>query len=368
MKQTIFVLLTCVSVIRCTSNDTQSAGKTPAGTLSKDAGQVQEKKKPNNPYSGLTPVEIGKHEKSALHVAFSPDGSLLVSTGKDKLVKIWSVADGKLLHSLAGHEDDVMMADFSPDGKLIVSVSKDQTARIWNVATGKQVKVLKDKPPREKDMTDEELQIYAATPKPLMNWATFTKDGTKVMTAGDDFALKLWNVKTGKKEAVFQDLGCRQRRVYRRKDAPGWVSSAGCMDDGVSYLKFWNVQGNMENQQGDENHDAHFLAFDKAGRWIVTADGSVSFSVYSGQGSYLKRIMVGAYHFCVVFGPDDKTLLVGADGGKIYVYEPGSWRRKGIINVGTRAAVDDLAISPADGTLAVALRDGKVLHFGTPIR
>lgn len=364
MYRSILVLVTCLSVAACTSGES----KKPAEKAPADAGKIEKKSKPANPYASLTPVEVGKHSKGALHVAFSPDGSLLASTGKDKLIKIWSVIDGKLLHTLSGHEDDVMMADFSPDGKLLVSASKDQTARIWDVASGKRLKLLRDKPPREKDMTDEEMQIYAATPKPLVNWAIFSKDGRKVVTAGDDFALKQWDVKTGKKELVFQDIGCRQRRVYRRLDAPGWVSSAGCMEDGVSYMKLWDPKGNMDNQQGDENHDAHFLAFDKAGRWIVTADGSVSFSVYSGQGSYLKRIMVGAYHFCVAFGADSKTLLVGADGGKIYVYEPGVWRRKGIIDVGVRSAVDDLAVNPADGTLAVALRNGQIMRFGTPIR
>ena len=325
-------------------------------------------KKPEDPFKNLTPVEVGKHAKAALHVTYSPDGSLLASSGKDKLIKLWNPSSGQLVRDFKGHTDDVMMVNFSPDGKLLVSASKDKTARIWDVSSGKLLKTLSVKPPNEKKMSDEELVIYAATPPPLMNWATFSKDGKKVITAGDDFALRLWDVAKGKPEIVFSDPGCRQNRVYRRQDTSGWVSSAGCMDDGVSYLKFWDERGNLVNQQGDENHDAHFLAFDQSVSFIISADGSVSFSVYSGQGSYLKRIMVGAYHFCVAFGPEDKTLMVGGDFGVIYVYRPVSWKREGKLFVGTKSAVDCLAINPVDGTMAVALRDGKILRYTSPIK
>ncbi|MBW1809286.1 MAG: hypothetical protein JRJ87_13910, partial [Deltaproteobacteria bacterium] len=78
-------------------------------------------KKPENPFKNLTPIEVGKHAKAALHVTFSPDGSLLASTGKDKLIKLWNPSSGQLVREFKGHKDDVMMVNFSPDGKLLVS-------------------------------------------------------------------------------------------------------------------------------------------------------------------------------------------------------------------------------------------------------
>ncbi len=41
--------------------------------------------------------------------------------------KVWDVATGDEVHTLAGHTDTVYSAAFSPDGKLVVTASWDNT-------------------------------------------------------------------------------------------------------------------------------------------------------------------------------------------------------------------------------------------------
>lgn len=336
-----------------------------------DAGKAKavptgKKQAPRNPFSGWTAVELGKHLKGVTYVGYSPDGKLLVSCDRAGTVKLWNSGDHKLLREFKGHTAAVMMAAFSPDGKLLASVSRDETARLWDIGKGKLVRVLKDKPPREKDMSEEDLARYAATPKPAMNWAVFSKDGKHLVTAGDDFALKVWDVASGRKLSVIEDFGCRQRRVLRRPDGPGWLSSAGCADDGVSYLKFWDEQGKLVNQGGDAQHDAHFVALDPAGRFIVAADGSLALTTFSMQGSQLRRLLLPGYHFCLAFGRSGRYLAVGAEAGKIWVLEVESWKRVGTLDCGHKAAVDSLAVSSASGILVAGLRDGRVVYFDRP--
>jgi predicted NACHT family NTPase len=74
-----------------------------------------------------------------LSVAFSPDGTMLASGGKDTKVHIWDVATGTEWHSLEGHTGAVTSVCWSADGTVIASAGKDGYVILWNRSTGEQV-------------------------------------------------------------------------------------------------------------------------------------------------------------------------------------------------------------------------------------
>lgn len=69
-------------------------------------------------------------------VAVSPDGKLLATCGNDHAVRLWSTADGRLVHELKSHNCHVYNVLFHPDSTRLLS--GDLQARIceWDVATG----------------------------------------------------------------------------------------------------------------------------------------------------------------------------------------------------------------------------------------
>ena len=73
------------------------------------------------------------HQKQVNHVAFSPDGLYVASSGYDNHVKLWNSRDGKFIATLRGHVGPVYMTCFSPDSRLLVSGSKDCTLKVWDV-------------------------------------------------------------------------------------------------------------------------------------------------------------------------------------------------------------------------------------------
>ena len=79
-------------------------------------------------------------------VAFSPDGTLLV-TGGGTLnngpdgqgeVKVWDLAKRSLVRTLDGHTSAVLAVAFSPDGVNLATGSLDETIRLWDLKSGRQ--------------------------------------------------------------------------------------------------------------------------------------------------------------------------------------------------------------------------------------
>lgn len=70
------------------------------------------------------------------------EGNLLATAGDDHHVRVWSLADGKLVHKLQGHSDWVRTVDYSPDGRILASAGNDRQIIFWDAATGVQLDVL----------------------------------------------------------------------------------------------------------------------------------------------------------------------------------------------------------------------------------
>jgi WD40 repeat protein len=68
-------------------------------------------------------------------IAFSADGRLLASGGKDRTLRLWNPHTGKLTLTLAPHSDRIESLAFSPDGQKLASGSgsQDATIKLWDV-------------------------------------------------------------------------------------------------------------------------------------------------------------------------------------------------------------------------------------------
>ncbi|EJF60485.1 hypothetical protein DICSQDRAFT_171157 [Dichomitus squalens LYAD-421 SS1] len=77
------------------------------------------------------------HVGQVIEVAFSSDGTRLLSIGCARTAKIWDASSGSVTLSLEGHTGDVRSACFSPCGKYVTaSASWDQTVGLWRTDDG----------------------------------------------------------------------------------------------------------------------------------------------------------------------------------------------------------------------------------------
>src|SRR5262249_10834133 len=73
------------------------------------------------------------HGKGVPCVAFSPDGSLLASAGKDTEVKVGAPATGQLLQRLTDFAAEVETVAFSSDGRMLAAGDWAGVIHIWEV-------------------------------------------------------------------------------------------------------------------------------------------------------------------------------------------------------------------------------------------
>ncbi|OJJ15554.1 hypothetical protein BKI52_37350 [marine bacterium AO1-C] len=74
----------------------------------------------------------------------SHDGAYIAAGGNDQQIRIWKRSSGELLHTLNSHSSSVNALTFSPDGKVLASGGRDSKVFLWDVAKGAELVLLKD--------------------------------------------------------------------------------------------------------------------------------------------------------------------------------------------------------------------------------
>ena len=125
-----FLTSELLRTIETKADDVYSVAFSPDGTTlvsADDSGEIR--------YWGVTTGELKKTitpQAKGYFVVYSPDGNTLTSAAVGK-ISLWDVTTGKLLKTLKGHIGPINSVVYSSDGKTLASGSGDSTVILWDL-------------------------------------------------------------------------------------------------------------------------------------------------------------------------------------------------------------------------------------------
>jgi hypothetical protein len=70
--------------------------------------------------------------------AWSPNGDFIAFDSGDNTIQVWNISTGEQVSTYTGHKNRILALTWSPDSKYLASISYDQTMQVWVAATGTQ--------------------------------------------------------------------------------------------------------------------------------------------------------------------------------------------------------------------------------------
>src|SRR5262249_61542610 len=71
-----------------------------------------------------------RHGGQVYAVAYSPDGKILASGARDKVIRLWDTTTRKELRQLHGHQNGIMAIAVSLERKRMISWTEDKTLQL----------------------------------------------------------------------------------------------------------------------------------------------------------------------------------------------------------------------------------------------
>ncbi|HTV78056.1 MAG TPA: protein kinase [Steroidobacteraceae bacterium] len=258
-------------------------------------------------------------------------------------------ADGAVL-ALTGHEARVNYASFSPDGTRVVTASNDHTARIWDAASGL------------------ELRRLTGHTEPL-SCAEFSPDGRRVITASVDGTARLWDAASGRELHVFRAQGDHINTATFSRDGR-WVLIAS--DDRTAYLFDAESGALLRSFPGHSDRVAS-AEFSADGRLIATGSDDKTARIWDAASGRLLRVLSGHRNrvWFAAFSPDGRRLVTASYDKTARVWEVATGREL-LQLVGHRAPVSSATYSPDGRYIATAGTDSTAIIWdaltGQPVR
>eukprot|EP00095_Tigriopus_kingsejongensis_P001897 maker-scaffold287_size221780-snap-gene-1.27 protein:Tk01897 transcript:maker-scaffold287_size221780-snap-gene-1.27-mRNA-1 annotation:"autophagy-related protein 16-1 isoform x2" len=253
---------------------------------------------PNRPY-----LQWNAHESGINVVKWSPHGSILVTGGEDRKIKIWDVSKGSYEHRgmLTGSSGAIMSVDFDSSASLLLAGSFDNTCRVWSL----------DNMRLRHTLTGHNGKVYAAK---------FMGDNAKICSGSHDRTIRVWDlrsracIKTLTCGSLVNDLACQDQMII-----------SGHFDKNIRFYDCRMESALTKTIALNDRITSVDLA--KNGQYLIACTRDDSLSLLDLRAPNSPVTLFAAPDFRVgcdfqraVFSPDSEYITVGSNDGSIFIW------------------------------------------------
>jgi WD40 repeat protein len=352
-------------------------------------------------------TKVGDMHKGYVYgVAFSPDGSTLVSVGADKRIQLYDGKTGEALKQIGEgeHTGSIFGVSWSKDSKRFATASADQTVKIWDVESGKSVQTWKLGSAGKTSVPDQQVGIVwpagrndgliislnlagdlnylvEGSDKPIKivqghnrNITALALSHNLLWTGSFDGRICQWNISEGK--GVAADLQAHTNQIIAFASASEHVYSVGWDDtlrsSGKEAVKL-SAQPKGIASVGDNIYVAspegiEIFSDSKPVLLFATSAPSLNSKLAntSLDGSATKQIKSSYQYTPTTIAASNAFLAVGSDANEVHIYRGGDHTFNAIEKLqNSNASISALVFSPSGDLLAAGNTSGKITVYNT---
>ena len=236
-------------------------------------------------------------------LAFSPDGSWLVTASADRRIRIWDTLNG--VERLAMAQDgSVTEVVYSSNGQWLASTGEDRTVRVWDAATGE--------------------EIFQIPLKARGSLLAFCNDDKWLISTDESGAIEIWDISIMAVPNISMSTPAESLVDHVEYSPSGErlaISSENNLwlltSDPESVLK----ERELRQQQSPFESKIKKLAFSPDSTQLgVLTEGNEA-ALYDVERGALKSLTASSSIQDIAFSPDSQQLVISNADGNIEVWD-----------------------------------------------